>query len=72
MGNSTQLGFFVHRKQRLFLSANVEDIKMAGTKQNMAPMWKNLMNVVDLGEPTSFLDHVRRGTCLARGERCWP
>ena len=31
---------------------------MAGRKQNMAPMWKKLMNLVDLGEPTSFLDHV--------------
>ena len=27
-------------------------------KQNMAPMWKNLMQLVDLDEPTSFLDDV--------------
>ena len=29
---------FVHRKQGLFLSENVDDIKMAGKKQNTAPM----------------------------------
>ena len=32
--------------------------KMAGKNQNMTPMWKKLMNNVDIDEPTSFLDHV--------------
>ena len=32
---------FVHRKQGLFLSVYVDDIKMVGKKQNVAPMWKN-------------------------------
>ena len=41
----------VHRKQRLFLSVNVDDIKMAGREQNMDSMWKKLMKLVDLGEP---------------------
>ena len=41
---------FVHRKQRLFLSVHVNDIKMAGENQNMTPMWKKLMKDVDLGE----------------------
>ena len=36
----------------------VDDIKLAGKKQNLDPMWKLLNNEVDLGEPTSFLDHV--------------
>ena len=44
-----------------FLSAYVDDIKMTGRKQNMGPMWKKLMKLVDLGEPTSFLDHVYLG-----------
>ena len=35
----------------------VDDIKLAGRKQNINPMWK-VLNEVDLGEPTSFLDHV--------------
>ena len=46
---------FVHRKEGLFSSVYVDDIKMAGRKQNMAPMWKKLMKLVDLGEPHRFL-----------------
>ena len=49
---------FVHREKRLFLSVYVDDIKLAGKKQNLDPMWKLLDKEVDLGEPTSFLDHV--------------
>ena len=36
----------------------VDDIKLAGKKQNIYPLWKVLNKEVDLGEPTSFLDHV--------------
>ena len=36
----------------------VDVVKLAGKKQNINPMWKILMNDVDLGEPPSFLDHV--------------
>ena len=32
-----------------------------GKKQNFYPMWKVLNKEVDLGEPTSFLDHVYLG-----------
>ena len=39
----------------------VDDIKLAGKKQNIDPMWKLLSEEVDLGEPTSFLDHVYLG-----------
>ena len=48
---------FVHRQKGLFLSVSVDDIKLAGMKQNIDPMWKLLNKKVDLGEPTSFLDH---------------
>ena len=59
MGKSTELEcLFVHRKKELFLSFNVDDINMAGRKQNMTPMWKKLMKLVDLGQPTSFLGHI--------------
>ena len=51
---------FVHRAKRLFISVYV-DIKLAGRKQNIDPMWKLLNKEVDLGEPTSFLDHVYLG-----------
>ena len=56
---------FVHREKGLFLSVNVDDIQLAGKKQNLDPMWKILNKEVDLGEPTSFLDHVYLG-CTQR------
>ena len=43
----------------------VDDIILAGKKQNIYPMWKILMKGVELGEPTSFLDHVYLG-CTQR------
>ena len=52
---------FVHRAKGLFFSVYVDDIKLAGKKQNLDPMWKVLNKEVDLGEPTSFLDHVYLG-----------
>ena len=42
----------------------VDDIKMAGKKQNVASMWKMMKNV-DINKPTSFLDHVYLG-CTQR------
>ena len=56
---------FVHREKGLFLSVYVDDIKLAGKKQNLDPMRKLLNKEVDLGEPTSFLDHVYLG-CTQR------
>ena len=35
-------------KKGLFLSVYVDDIKLAGTKQNLDPMWKLLNKEVDL------------------------
>ena len=43
----------------------VDDIKLAGKKQNNKPIWKVLDKEVDLGEPTSFLDHENLG-CTQR------
>ena len=56
---------FVNREKGLFLSVYVDDIKLAGKKQNISPTWKILMKDVDLGEPTSFLDRVYLG-CTQR------
>ena len=39
----------------------VDEMKLAGKKQNINPTWKIAMKDVDLGEPTSFLDHVNIG-----------
>ena len=49
----------------LFLSVHVDDIKLAGKKRNIDPMWKLLNKEVDLGEPTSLFDHVYLG-CTQR------
>ena len=43
----------------------VDDIKLAGKKQDIDPMWKVLNKEVDLGDTTSFLDHVYLG-CAQR------
>ena len=56
---------FVHREKELFLSVYVDDIKLAGKKHNIDPLWKVLNKEVDLGKPTSFLDHVYLG-CTRR------
>ena len=59
---------FAHGDKGLFLSENVDDITLTGKKQNIDPMWKKkkkLNNEVDLGEPTSFLDHENLG-CTQR------
>ena len=56
---------YVHREKGLFSSLHVDDIKLAGKKQNLDPMWKVLNKEVDLGERTSFVDHVYLG-CTQR------
>ena len=43
----------------------VDDVKLAGKKQNIKPTWKILMKDVDFGEPTSFFDNVYLG-CTQR------
>ena len=49
----------------LFFFAYVHDIKLAGKKENINLTWTILMKDVDLGEPTSFLDHAHLG-CTQR------
>ena len=56
---------FVHRQKRLFFSVYVDDLKLSGKKQNIVPTWKLLNKEVDMGEPTSFFDHVYLG-CTQR------
>ena len=52
-------------RKKLFLSVYVDDIKLLGKKQNIDPMLKVFSKEVDLGEPTSFFDHVYLG-CTQR------
>ena len=67
VGNKFQIGnaYSFTEKQRLFLSVYVDDLKLAGKIQDIDPMRKVLMKAVDLGEPTSFPDHVY---CFALNE----
>ena len=60
---------FVHRQKGLFLSVYVDDIKLAGKKQNINPMWKVLNKIIDLGEPTSSVDHEYLGCTQRQCER---
>ena len=61
------LGMLIRSKKTKIMLIGLRgcDIKMAGKKQNLAPMWKKLMKDVDIEEPQSFLDHVYLG-CTKR------
>ena len=54
---------FVHREKGLFSFICV--CGLAGKKQHIDPMWKVLNEEIELGEPTSFFDHVCLG-CTQR------
>ena len=56
---------FVYREKTLLQSVYVDDFELAGKKQDINPMWKVLNEEVDMGKPTSFLDHVYLG-CTQR------
>ena len=58
---------FVHR-EKIFLSVCVEDIMLAGKKQNIDPMWKVLNKQVHFKKSASFLDHVYLGCTQRQGE----
>ena len=67
MGRTIRRSFFGNQGGKKYQNGNVclfIEIKdyLYGKKQNMAPMWKKLMKLVDLDEPTSFLDHVSLGS----------
>ena len=65
-GRKFQIGnvsLYIVKKDYSYLY--VDDIKLAGKKHNIDPMWNGLNKEVDLGEPTSFLEHVYFG-CTQR------
>ena len=67
MGKLWKLGMlFADRARGLFRTRYVDEIELAGKTENIEPTWKIPMKDVDLGEPTSFLDHVYLG-CTQRG-----
>ena len=48
----------MHRQQGLYVSVYVDDITMAGKKDNLEPVWIRLMKHVDLEKSTSLLGQV--------------
>ena len=59
LGENSKLGMSLsYIIEGLFLSLSVDDINLAGKKQNLDPKWKVFNEEVHLGEPTSFFDHV--------------
>ena len=46
---------FVHREKGLFLSVYVDDIKLAGKKQNLDPMWETTQQRSRFGRTNIFL-----------------
>ena len=74
LGNSSKLGMLTCTSRKmLFLSVQADDVKLAGKKRNIDPMWKVLKKVVDLDERTSFLDHVYglHSTGMRHQQRYW-
>ena len=55
----------VHREKRIILIRVCGWHQIGWKETNINPMWKVLNKEVDLGEPTSFLDHVYLG-CTQR------
>ena len=48
---------YVHREKKLFLSVYVDDLKMAGKKENLAPMWTLLQKHLTLDPPSKMVDN---------------
>ena len=52
---------YVHREKKLLLSVYVDDLKMVGVKANLAPMWIELKQEMDLDPPTRMVDNQYLG-----------
>ena len=57
---------YVHKPKQIFLSAYVDDYKMAGKKENIAPMWATLRKAgLELEDAVSLKSNVYLG-CAQR------
>ena len=53
---------YVHKAKKVFLSAYVDDYKMAGLKENIGPMWETLCaNGLELEQTVSLKSNVYLG-----------
>ena len=55
MGESTELGMQIRSSETRVILVYLDDIKMAGKKQNVAPLWKSMMKNVTLTNRHHFL-----------------
>ena len=51
---------YYHRKKQLFLSVYVDDAKIAGKKENLAPMWEQMGDYLEL-EPAKAMTTSQEG-----------
>ena len=51
----------MHKKKQLFLSIYVDDFKMAGKKENLAPMWTELRKTLNLEPPVPMSGNTYLG-----------
>ena len=65
MGKSSKLGMLFVNWEKDYSYLCMWTIKLTGKTENIKPTWNIFMEDVDLGEPTSFLDHVYLG-CTQR------
>ena len=55
LGNSSKLGMLICKSRNmLFLSVQADDVKLAGKKRNIDPMWNVLKKDFDVG-PTNII-----------------
>ena len=56
---------YVLKELGLFLSVNVDNIKLVGKSKILKPMWKNLQKDIDPEDPTPLINQVYLG-CTQR------
>ena len=63
---------YFHRQKQLFLSVYVDDLKMAGKKENLAPMWELMGKHLEL-EPAKAMTTSQYLGCAQKDivKRTW-
>ena len=56
---------YIHETKQLLCSVYVDDFKMAGKAENLAPMWKAIGKYLDLEPPTKLVDNNYLGCAQA-------
>jgi len=59
---------YIHKEKQLLLSVYVDDFKLSGPEENIAPMWKLLGKEIELEDPTEFHGNTYLGCTQAEFE----